>query len=388
MNMTHKWQNPFFRYWGLPILVGAILFLLPVGCQGSTTQTSLTTAEASQTSDSLTAVNTETSATTTAPAETTAVPTPAEPTSPPVPLNLLTGEPMANADAASQRPVAIMINNIKVATPQIGTSQADLLYETLVEGGITRMMAVFADAAAIPEIGSIRSARHDYIDLAGGLDAILTHFGASNIATDQFARQNTEHVDLGTLPAAYWRDPTWMQQRGTEHSAKSNAARIQDAIAQLGYRTTVRDGQKPAFLFRPAGSFAAAAGDAANQVSAPFSGYVTATFTYDAATQLYNKGQFGKPHLDMATGQPIAFTNVLLLQTQIEACDSSGHMDVQLASGTGYYIAGGQWQAMTWTKGDTGSSFVFTDANGQELLVNTGKSYIGILPDSSHITIS
>jgi len=308
------------------------------------------------------------------------------PTPLPQPVNPMTGEPLVRAEAEGQRPVAIMINNHRSAVPQIGIGSADILCEMLVEGGITRMLAVFADVVAIPEIGSVRSGRHDYIDLAGGLDAIYVHIGASYLANEQFSRQGTAHIDLHNYSSAYWRDPDWSKNRGYEHSVKTTGELLQAAIAKAGYRMTVREGQKTAFNFRPYGSeLTPAKGDPALKVTIPYSDYCTATFTYSETTSLYQKGQFGKDQIDLATGQPLQFTNLFILMTRVVVVDAGILKDAALEAGSGFYVSGGQWQAITWKKGKTNDSFIFMDQDGNELLVNPGKSYLGIVPDSKDI---
>ena len=369
------------------ILLSLFLALIPAGCQspGSSAGSSTTLVQTSGSTTAIPTTATPTVPTTTATVPTTTAATTA-PTSAPLPANPLTGEPLPNPQAAGQRPVAIMINNIKIATPQIGISQADLIYEMPVEGGITRLMAVFADVTTVPEIGSIRSARHDYIDLAGGLDAIYIHFGASDLAENQFIQQKTAHLSLMNYTNSYWRDPEWAEHRGQEHSVKTTGDRLLQAIIQSKFRQTIRENQKPAFRFRSAGDFAAADGQAAVQVSAPFSDYAVATFTYDQATRLYSKGQFGSGHLDLATGQPIKFTNVFLLLAKITLSVNGVNKEIDLSAGSGYYVSGGKQQAITWKKGNTDDSFLFLDAKGQEIPVNTGKSYIGVLPATSKVT--
>jgi hypothetical protein len=368
----------------LPALLLVLALFLLAGCRA------VPVLESSGTTDSQTAASSQTVAATTAAtsadATTTAAATTATTADPLATRNMLTGEPLSEGMTGRERPVAVMINNIKVATPQIGIGQADLLYEMQVEGGITRMMAVFADVSAIPELGSVRSARHNYIDLAGGLDAVLVHVGASYLANDQFSAQKSSHIDLQVYGSACWRDEEWKEQRGFEHSVKTNGERLQAALAKAKYSTEVRSGQRSAFLFRAAGDFVPADGPAALEISAPFSDYCVATFRFDAATSLYSKGQFGKPHIDLASGHALQFTNVFLLQTKITSPDSV-LKEIDLSKGLGYYISGGHCQAISWRKGKTIDPFVFSDNSGAELMVNTGKSYIGILSNQRTITI-
>ena len=148
-----------------------------------------------------------TSAPTSAPTTTTAPsPTPSPAPSPtPVPSddswNPLTGTYTLDPDRAGTRPVAVMFSNVRSALPQFGISDADLLYEMVVESGITRIMALYADAASIPEIGSIRSTRNSYVDLAMGHDALVVHFGASILCWDYM-----ERLGIRTLDWQFFRD--------------------------------------------------------------------------------------------------------------------------------------------------------------------------------------
>ncbi len=333
----------------------------------------------------------ETTATTLAPTPTPS-PTPTvtpSPTPTPNPPNPLTGEPLINATAVGQRPVAIMINNHKDGVPQIGIQSADLFYEMPVEGGITRMMAVFTDVSTVPEIGTLRSARHDFIDVAGGLDAILVHIGASYAANDQFSRQKYNHIDLHVFPDSYWRDEAWRHDRGYEHSVKTTGEMLLAAITKKEFRMTVREGQKTAFNFRATDDFAATGSDVAVNVTIPFSNYCTAYFYYTPATRLYSKGEYGTDQIDLATGEAIQFTNVFLLVTKVSHYKSDAVLkEIDLSKGQGYYITGGKSQVINWAKGETNNSFVFTDVNGAELQVNAGKSYIGVVPTSVDIAIT
>ena len=102
-----------------------------------------------------------------------------QPEGPPPEVNLVTGEALADGLAAGTRPVAIMINNIRACLPQRGIGSADAIFEMETEGGITRMMALFADPAAIPAVGPVRSARDQHLQFALPLNAVFVHIGSS-----------------------------------------------------------------------------------------------------------------------------------------------------------------------------------------------------------------
>lgn len=300
--------------------------------------------------------------------------------------NPISGLPFADPAAAGLRPVAIMINNIKRATPQVGIGSADLLYELEVEGQITRQMAVFANPGDIPEIGSIRSLRHDFIDLAGAFDSIVVHFGGSTVAYAQVAAQNTSHVDSSNAGSAYWRDSFWLKTRGYEHSVKTNGNKLVNAISKLKLRMTNNNKNRTWFLFQSGMDIVPASGSTATTVQAPFSNYNTATFVYDATTKTYRKGQFKAVQIDASSGKALRFTNVLLLKTTVTSYNGSKLREYDLTSGTGYYVSGGKYEAINWKKGSTNDPWLFTRADGSELVLNRGKTYIGVSSKSKGVT--
>lgn len=361
------------------------LLLLPLACRSKPDET-LPSEEETITTPAPTATPTPTPVPTPTPTPTPMpTPTPAAPDL--SEMNLLTGLNRENPDIEQQRPIAIMINNTRKALPQIGIAAADLIFEMPVEGGVTRLMAVFAEVASIPEIGSIRSARMDYVDLTASMDALLAHVGGSYQARDMIKDLNLGSLDYMRYSSAYWRDPNWQKSRGQEHSVKTTGERLQTLLENRDIRTELND-VRPFIDFQLPGQLIPADGSPALYVRAPYSSAVVAEFFYEEASGLYRKHQFGQPHLDMALDQPIQFSNILLLQTTMPVITKQGHVDADLSSGEGFYVSGGHVQAIKWQKGTTFNPLLFFDQAGQPLKINCGKTYIGIVPLSRTITIS
>ena len=107
----------------------------------------------------------------------TSEPTP-EPTHEPSQYEPLTGLP-CDEDLSGTRPAAVMLNNLKSALPQQGNSQADIIYEVLAEGGITRMLGIYQHPERVGPIGSVRSARQYFWELSQGHNAVFIHAGGS-----------------------------------------------------------------------------------------------------------------------------------------------------------------------------------------------------------------
>ena len=114
----------------------------------------------------------------------------------PVYYNRLTGESGLSEAAVGKRPVAVMVNNIKASLPQYGVYDADILFEVLVEGGITRLMALYSDYTKAPKICSVRSCRYYFPIFAHGFDAVYFCFGSNeSLATPTLKRIGIDYFD-------------------------------------------------------------------------------------------------------------------------------------------------------------------------------------------------
>ena len=305
-------------------------------------------------------------------------------------INPLTGEPM-EPEYENNRPVAVMLNNLKAAQPQLGVSRADIIYEVPAEGGITRMLGVYQSLEGVENLGSIRSARSYYLELALGLDALYVHAGGSPGAYRDIPAWGVDNMDgvRGSEDAGiFWRDQERRKTKGYEHSLLTSGEKIQEYLDTGTLRTEHREGYVYPQAFIPDGT--PAGGSPAEHVKVRFSAYKTGTFDYDAESGKYLAGQYGKEYVDGGTGEQVAVTNLLVLETGISVIsgDTEGRLNVRLTGeGTGTFFCGGKSVPILWSKAERNSPFVYTLEDGKLLALGQGNSYVCIIsPKTSKVT--
>jgi len=335
--------------------------------------------------------------TTTAPETVTAAPetvtaapetTAAQTQSTPAFVNPLTGL-ATETDLSAQRPAAIMVNNIRVSCPQNGVSKADVMYECLVEGGYTRLMMLVLDYAALPEVGSVRSARDYYLDFAADYDALFVHAGGSEYAYDAIDERGVENLDgvnmydLHYMTNTFYRSQARVLSMGTEHSLMTTGEGIAAGVKYKKYRTALTQDFNFPLDFTPDGTTVAWKQEA-KHIRIPYSIAQTTDFVYDAASGLYLRYQFGgEKHVDGATGEQLAFENALIIFCQTGAItgDPKNRIDVgTVGEGSGYYATRGTVTPITWKKASHAAPIEFFDADGNPLLLNRGKTFVSVCP--------
>ncbi|MDF1618180.1 DUF3048 domain-containing protein [Petrocella sp. FN5] len=296
-------------------------------------------------------------------------------------LNPLTGL-YIDEDVIDRRPVGIVISNIHNAIPQIGIEEADIIYETLVEGGITRLFAVYQDFTG-EKIGPVRSARHYYLDFAFDFDAIFVHIGGSPQAYNAIRNLRSPSLDGMSSGVAY-KDSS----RRSPHSTYATKERIMKTWEQKGYRTD----KDPSFInkFDFSEEIKLMEPEKVEKVILDFSNYHYAWFDYDPETMVYKRYQYLNykktgtgEHIDDGTGQQLTFDNIIIQLANIWTIkgDSAGRMDMNLLTeGEGYYLTRGEMVPITWIKKGHNEPTKYFDAKGEPLIMYPGKTWISVFP--------
>ena len=307
-------------------------------------------------------------------------------------VNPLTGEGCAQ-DIGQSRPIAIMLNNLKKALPQLGVSQADIIYEAVAEGGITRMLGVFQSVEGVGELGSVRSARDYYVSLALGHDAIFLHAGGSPQAYSAIQSWGVTALDCVNGPyegTLFWRDQERRKTMGLEHSVLTSGETILELLPTYS-RVALEHKEDYTYPVTFLAEGEQATGEPAQRLEVQFSTYKTGVFTYDPDTGLYLVEEYGAPYVDGNTGEQVAVKNVLVLYTKVSAIagDSAGRMSVKTTgTGEGLLLCDGVCQSITWSKESNSTPLSYLDANGQPVKLGVGPSYVNIVSTSAPVTVS
>lgn len=300
----------------------------------------------------------------------------------------------SETDVSTVRPVAIMVNNIAASMPQVGVGSADILYECVAEGSITRLLMVTNDYASLEKVGSVRSSREYYIDFAKNHDAIYVHAGGSEEAYSQINSRDIEHLDYVRLDpntgisvsSIFYRDPERLKTMSTEHTLVTSGQGILSGIATMGYRTVTADTHSEPMGYIDHGWKVELAGNPSSYVKIPYntSRYDTqiVEYEYNTEDQKYYRYQFNhNEHIDGATGEQLAFENIIILELpHVNRGDALKHMDINtVGSGTGYYFTGGRYVPVNWSKASQDAAMQLTDSEGNPLIMNKGKTMINIV---------
>lgn len=291
----------------------------------------------------------------------------------------LTGE-MVPAAQGNRRPLAIMMSNDKAALPQYGINRAGIIYEAPVEGDMNRYMAIIEDYDDLERIGSVRSCRTYYTYFAREFDAIYAHFGQSTFAKPYLKNvDNINGID-GIGDTAYYRS----KDRKRPHNAYASFDGIQRAIEKLGYSQEYSEDYQGHYYFADKNSPVHLEGEGILEASKVTPGYSLnhPWFEYNEEDGLYYRYQYGAEHRGNE-GQ-IAVKNILI------QCCAAGYyattdyrnINVHEDQWGGFFITNGKATSISWKKdGEFGVTHYYM-ADGREIVLNPGKTWICIVPTS------
>ena len=289
-------------------------------------------------------------------------------------------------EESKSRPYAVMINNVEGARKlQSGLQDAYMVYELMVEGGITRYLALFLDQTT-ERIGSIRSARHYYLDYALENDAIYVHHGYSPQAREDWSNLGVDRIEVNESTTG-WRDKS--ASKTYEFTLFTNIEKLGKGI---GSKRTERN--KNLLLNYSVDNVDLSQMEGAipaNKVDIKYSSNTTTNYEYDTDNNIYLRSVNNKSQNDYVTGKQLTVKNIIVYKVKysnIQGDDKGRQTIDNVGTGTGYYISNGYAVPITWKKDSRSSATVYKYNNGQEIQVNDGNTFIQIMPDNQTLAIS
>lgn len=323
----------------------------------------------------------------------------------------LTGEKFTKAEKEiweGRRPLGIMVENHEEARPQSGLSKADIVYEAIAEGGITRFIAIYYCAASAEEVtvGPVRSARTYYLDWISeyGDYPLYAHVGGANKpgpadALGQIIKygwslyNDLNQFSVDKPPLTFKRDYDRLPDRATEHTMYSTTDKLWKAAEFRGL--TNKDKQdnlwSKNFTTWKFGDGKTSSSPTAPKIEFPFwesySQYEV-TWTYDSSTNQYKRDIGNQPQKDLNNNVQITTSNVVIIFTQVQGpIDELKHM-LYKTTGTGKALVfqGGEAIEGTWTKKERTARTKFTDKKGKEIEFVRGPIWIEVLSPTTKVT--
>lgn len=282
---------------------------------------------------------------------------------------LYTDEPVDN------RIIGVMINNHSEARPQSGLSDADMVFELLAEGKITRFLALFQ--SEIPDtIGPVRSAREYYFDLADRYNALYVYHGAADFVDEMIINQGISFLNGST----YDNDGHLFKResfRKAPHNSYLLVDAVYDVASDKGYQTSV---DYEPLLFLEEDEAAAIEGEPAQHLEIVYSEnpMEIVEYDFDSTTGKYKRYSDREQTVELNTGTPIEVENVFIIETYHEVIDDAGRRAIDLESGgNAYLIQEGKAQKVEW-KNDNGRLVPVKD--GKTLGFVPGKTWVNVIP--------
>jgi len=333
---------------------------------------------------------------------------PDEPKTEACPLN---GEYLTKTQKAlweKRRPLGIMIENHKEARPQSGLSSADVIYEAVAEGGITRFLTIFYCKDA-PYVGPVRSARIYFVKLLQGYGSypLYAHVGGANTSGPADALGEIRDLEWGSyndlnqfsVPFPYfWRDYERLLNRATEHTVYSSTSKLWQYAASKRELTNVDSKGKSwdekftpwKFTDEASKSKRGATDKISFKFWESFSSDYSVEWNYDSENNLYKRVNGGEPHLDKNTGKQLAAKNVVVVYAKESPANDGyegGHILYKIVgSGDGLLFNNGNATEITWKKPDEESQIRFYDNNGKEVELVRGLVWTEILPIGNKVS--
>ncbi len=283
------------------------------------------------------------------------------------------------------RVVGVSINNVSPAMPFKGINSADVFFEMYINDYCTRGLALFSDIKKVDHVGSIRSTRYNFTDIAQGYNAVMCFSGGSGAVISDMQQSGIDYLFVD-VPVGYRDQGRSAAGYAYEHTLFANGGSLYNAI-EAGNMALTAPGEEYGFRFTAEGT--PLNGVAANDIELIFTLFgreKASGFRYDAGLDKYVFRQYGKEMADDAAQQLVSFKNVIIMFAPTENQDVY-HVADLIGTGDGYFACGGKMISVKWSRADDNDVFHFTLEDGSQLYQEAGNTYIAIAPTGSPVNV-
>ncbi len=288
----------------------------------------------------------------------------------------LNGVQVADEAATKRAVTAVMIENSPDARPQSGLAEADVVFEAVAEGGITRFIALYQPSRPAL-VGPVRSLRPYYADWAAGFSPSVAHVGGSPEALSMI-RSGNYGVDIDQFfnAGTYWR----ATDRYAPHNVYTNSDKLDALNATKGKTESV-------FTFAPRVDEKKSATPNASTIHMAVStGIFAVDYTYKPETNSYDRAQGGVAHADREKGQ-ISPKVVVALKTNISLSGDGSHMNIAAAGeGVAYVFQNGVVTEGKWSKAGPTNQLFIKDAEGKDISLNRGQTWVTVVGNDRNVS--
>ena len=284
----------------------------------------------------------------------------------------------------NDRPFAVMIDNHEDAWPQAGLQEAYMVYEIIVEGGETRLMALFK-GANLEKIGPVRSARHYFIDYAMENDAIYVHFGQSPQAQSDIKKYSINDINgIAEDGTTFWR----VKDKYAPHNAVTSTEKLLKSAQNKKYRTT---SSETSVLNYVTDEVNLDNGETATEIIIPHSQLQDVEYYYDEENKVYERYARQEEQVDWDTEKPLTVKNIIITYCDnytLSDTENKGRQGLKnIGTFDGYYITNGKAIPIKCIKEARDEKTIYQDLEGNVINVNDGNTFVHICPTDRKVEI-
>ncbi len=275
------------------------------------------------------------------------------------------------------RPLAIMVENSEGARPQSGLDKANIIYEVLAEGGITRFLAIYYDQDA-EEVGPIRSARPYFVSKSLEHQAVYIHVGGSEEAYNFIKEENIDDINEFVDFEPFWRST----DREPPHNLYTSTSKLRKESNKLGYIEMIKKQEYQFEIDRNE----RLTGRETDSIVIPYNSTYTVSYQYQPESMKYIRFMNGEPHIDAKTKKQLAVDNIIIQFAGTKILDEEGRLAIDfVGKGTGLLFIKGNSTEIAWEKPDLRARTVFLDKEGNRIALTPGNVWIQIVPSDLRI---